>query len=406
MDKPEENQQANLTTKTDTFPSSESSPHLAIFTSNIPPSTVLPSQAVIPVVNNDEDDSDDDEMTSELLALATSTPTPQISPPLAPAPAVPTHPAHDTRIPLSPEKMATTPVLQNAPTELVPTKPQQPTISPRNENTSDDPSKLGKRHANADMNTDMDKSHLGNRHGQTTDSSEPSTKRLRTEPNTVVPVYSVTRPASAAAESNVDNFNLVSDIVDHSPLPSVQDESRVKEEDPEENPEKSDNPSLHDTPSTAHRGTNGGTTSPQKNITGNTGTKGTNQPDDDYDSEEERPLDLASINAFEYERVVSTNQAALRRYEQYRRSDLKNNKVKRVLQSLNPSLAKVNEPYIIAVKGLAKMFVGDVTEMAIRVRIERGDKGALQPSHLREAYRRLRLAGVFPNLHERSVSFS
>lgn len=146
---------------------------------------------------------------------------------------------------------------------------------------------------------------------------------------------------------------------------------------------------------------------PKETTATQSATQSQPSPKDEEDDEtdDEKPLDLAAMNAFEYERVAQCDGDALRRYEQYRRSDLKNMKVKRILLALNPSLAKVNEPYIIAVKGLAKLFVGDVTETALKVKKERGDKGALQPVHLREAFRRLRNAGVFPSTNERSVSF-
>lgn len=185
-------------------------------------------------------------------------------------------------------------------------------------------------------------------------------------------------------------------------VPKIQDESRTKDDDIEEDGTKTTATHSKEEPPVLHRGASGDSVGRASMVSG---ANNADTPDDD-DSDRERPLDLASMNAFEYERVVSSNPSALRRYEQYRRSDLKNTKVKRVLQALNPSLAKVNEPYVIAVKGLAKMFVGDVTEMAVRVRRERGEKGALQPAHLREAYRRLRACGVFPSLQERPLSFS
>lgn len=125
-------------------------------------------------------------------------------------------------------------------------------------------------------------------------------------------------------------------------------------------------------------------------------------------SDEDKPLDLAEMNRFEYQRVqevAKSDPTAILRYEQYRRSDLKNNKVKRVLQAFNPAYAKVSEQYIIAVKGLAKLFVGDVTEAALQVKEERGDEGPLQPMHLREAFRRLRKSGVFPTSSDQTVSF-
>eukprot|EP00177_Eucheuma_denticulatum_P006597 GFKZ01012005.1.p1 GENE.GFKZ01012005.1~~GFKZ01012005.1.p1 ORF type:complete len:480 (+),score=160.34 GFKZ01012005.1:507-1946(+) len=118
--------------------------------------------------------------------------------------------------------------------------------------------------------------------------------------------------------------------------------------------------------------------------------------------EEPAQFNMAAMSAFEYEQVAKLNPVQLRRYEQFRRSDLKTIKVKKVLVSLNPLLTKATEPYIIAVKGLAKLFVGDVVETAIAVKKQLGETGPLHPKHLREAYRRLRKDGQVPNTQEHS----
>lgn len=136
-----------------------------------------------------------------------------------------------------------------------------------------------------------------------------------------------------------------------------------------------------------------------------TKTKGEQGKNDMEIDEDERPLDLAAMRKFEFEQVERLSPAQLRRYEQFRRSDLKNQKIKKVLVNLNPMLQKASEPYIIAVKGLTKLFVGDVVEKAIDIRMELGEKGALQPKHIREAYRRLRKNGAFPTPADKKPSF-
>lgn len=146
------------------------------------------------------------------------------------------------------------------------------------------------------------------------------------------------------------------------------------------------------------RGNNTKQTSTSEDI-----SKDGNKSDDGEGDDD--PEDLASLNAYEYSRVQQYDEEALRRYEQYRRSDLKTAKIKKLLVTLNPSMQKASEQYIIAVKGLAKMFVGDVTETALIVQKERGDEGPLEPAHLREAYRRLRLSGAFPSTVQPPVSF-
>lgn len=118
----------------------------------------------------------------------------------------------------------------------------------------------------------------------------------------------------------------------------------------------------------------------------------------DEEEGEEEVLDLLAIRKFEYEQVAKFAPAQLKRYEQYRRSDLKKEKVKKVLAALNPALAKASDHYLIAVKGLAKVFVGDVVEAALEVRQTCGEKGPLTPKHLREAYRRLRRDGAMPSV--------
>lgn len=120
-------------------------------------------------------------------------------------------------------------------------------------------------------------------------------------------------------------------------------------------------------------------------------------PDADDPDDEDAPLDLMKMREFEFTQVSNLTPAQLRRYEQYRRSDLKSVKVRKVLTALNPMMQKATDPYVIAVKGLAKLFVGDVVETALQVRKERGEVGALTPKQIREAYRRLRNAGAVPS---------
>lgn len=119
--------------------------------------------------------------------------------------------------------------------------------------------------------------------------------------------------------------------------------------------------------------------------------------DDDDEMEGEADLDLAGMRQHEAEQVAKFNAAQLQRYECYRRSDLKTAKVKKVLTALSPALVKASDQLVVAVKGLAKVFVGDVVETALEVRHEYGDTGPLQPKHLHEAYRRMELKGGIPS---------
>jgi transcription initiation factor TFIID subunit 11 len=135
-----------------------------------------------------------------------------------------------------------------------------------------------------------------------------------------------------------------------------------------------------------------------------------NEIDGDEGAEEEEEdieMDVNAMRRHEYEQVARFGPNQLHRYEQYRRSDLKKDKFKRVLAAINPMFAKIasSDPFLIAVKGLTKLFVGDVVEAALDVRKDCGDTGPLQPKHLREAYRRLRREGCVPSAKARPSLF-
>jgi len=90
----------------------------------------------------------------------------------------------------------------------------------------------------------------------------------------------------------------------------------------------------------------------------------------------------------------------MRRYEAYRRSDLKKERVKKVLTGISPVFDKMapSDAYIIAVKGLAKLFVGDVVETAATVAAEWGDRKegdtGLSAPPLQTKHLRVRLGGL------------
>jgi len=85
--------------------------------------------------------------------------------------------------------------------------------------------------------------------------------------------------------------------------------------------------------------------------------------------------------------ISQMNDEDLQRNEKFRRSTFPKSAIKKLIsiiigQAVNPNM-------VIAVAGLSKVYVGELVEEAKRVQIETGEDGALMPSHIHEAHRRL-----------------
>lgn len=83
--------------------------------------------------------------------------------------------------------------------------------------------------------------------------------------------------------------------------------------------------------------------------------------------------------------MANFSEEQLNRYEIYRRSAFQKSTVKKIVQTV--SNKTVSASVVIAMSGIAKVFVGEIVEKALDIKTTWGESGPLQPKHLREAFR-------------------
>ncbi|XP_071831046.1 uncharacterized protein [Apostichopus japonicus] len=86
--------------------------------------------------------------------------------------------------------------------------------------------------------------------------------------------------------------------------------------------------------------------------------------------------------------VAAFSEDQLDRYEMYRRSSFPKAVIKRYMQSVTGG--SISQNVVIAMSGVAKVYVGEIVEKGLDVMHQWGDTGPLRPKHIREAARRLK----------------
>ncbi|CAD25154.1 TRANSCRIPTION INITIATION FACTOR TFIID 28kDa SUBUNIT [Encephalitozoon cuniculi GB-M1] len=117
-----------------------------------------------------------------------------------------------------------------------------------------------------------------------------------------------------------------------------------------------------------------------KDLQSDTESDDLNLMTDDSTYKREDPGRLHSITG-------TMSEEELHRYEKFRGSGFPKAAIKKYISSVIGQA--VNPNFVIAVCGLAKVFVGEMIEIAKAVQEERREEGPLLPSHIHEAYRRL-----------------
>lgn len=102
--------------------------------------------------------------------------------------------------------------------------------------------------------------------------------------------------------------------------------------------------------------------------------------------------------------VSALSDKQLDQYEIFRRSTLPRASVKRLMQSISGTTIPPNA--VIAMAGITKVYVGEIVEMACQAREKLNETGPLQPKHIREAVRLLRMKGSVPSTkYKRTIPF-
>lgn len=86
--------------------------------------------------------------------------------------------------------------------------------------------------------------------------------------------------------------------------------------------------------------------------------------------------------------MANFSEEQLNRYEVFRRSAFQKSTVKKIIQTVGGK--SVSASVVIAMSGIAKVYIGEIVERALDLKTKWDDTGPIQPKHLREAFRLLK----------------
>lgn len=123
---------------------------------------------------------------------------------------------------------------------------------------------------------------------------------------------------------------------------------------------------------------------------------GEKKEEDDARSIARGKLEKAEQDRLKMQVLVSNfTEEQLNRYEMFRRAAFPKASIRRLMQGITG--AGLSQNVIIAMSGIAKVYVGEICETALDVKEKWKDTGAIQPKHLREAVRVMKKSGEIPN---------
>ena len=101
--------------------------------------------------------------------------------------------------------------------------------------------------------------------------------------------------------------------------------------------------------------------------------------------------------------VASFSNQQQDQYEVFRRAAFPRSRIKTLMQSVCGTSIPQNA--VIAMAGMAKVYVGEIVELACASRDRQQDEGPLKPKHIREASRILRQRQELPSTRHRKTLF-